>query len=487
MAGKNYLKQMDFGNEAADDVDDDELKSYFVTQEHFNIFLKENKRLQIIKAKKGMGKSALIKWIGLAISEQDENALVIKIRGSDLSRENFKLTNALIEPNDYIQDWIVRLCAVVNRELARKINFAYRDDEISLVESTEVQGFKERSLVSCLLERFRSILGKYQPTSTKEINHHEILKRIESLDESKIWILIDDLDATFQNSNKEKVNIGSFFSACRYMIQDVKGVNFRVTLRSDVWPVIRRHDEAMDKIEQYVSEIEWTEEDFKQILCRRIQTEFSDDFYGLDDDELLGKIFKPTVFWNEKQVPTYQVLYILAYNRPRWGVQLCKLAQDDALRKRMSHIEKLNIDARWGEYGLKRIADLVVEHKHQCIQVEDLINSFRGLERRFPQTDLLEIIRKKILNSLNIQVDGQKITKPEDIADFLYRIGFIVARAEEEYHGYHHYSYSELPDLFSGRSGHGFDLMCEIHPCYREALNIKKLNAEQRNQKSLSR
>ena len=319
MAGKNYLKQMDFGNEAADDVDDDELKSYFVTQEHFNIFLKENKRLQIIKAKKGMGKSALIKWIGLAISEQDENALVIKIRGSDLSRENFKLTNALIEPNDYIQDWIVRLCAVVNRELARKINFAYRDDEISLVESTEVQGFKERSLVSCLLERFRSILGKYQPTSTKEINHHEILKRIESLDESKIWILIDDLDATFQNSNKEKVNIGSFFSACRYMIQDVKGVNFRVTLRSDVWPVIRRHDEAMDKIEQYVSEIEWTEEDFKQILCRRIQTEFSDDFYGLDDDELLGKIFKPTVFWNEKQVPTYQVLYILAYNRPRWG------------------------------------------------------------------------------------------------------------------------------------------------------------------------
>ncbi|WP_369671632.1 hypothetical protein, partial [Enterococcus faecium] len=94
------------------------------------------------------------------------------------------------------------------------------------------------------------------------------------------------------------------------------------------------------------------------------------------------------------------------------------------------------------EYGLKRIADLVVEHKHQCPQVEDLVNSFRSLDRRFPQRELLEIIRKKILNSLNIQIDGQKIHKSESIADFLYRIGFIVARAEEDGYGYYHYNYS---------------------------------------------
>ena len=205
-----------------------------------------------------------------------------------------------------------------------------------------MQGFKERNLISCLLERFKNILGKFQPEPTTNINHPEILKRIESLNYSKIWILIDDLDATFQNTNKEKVNLGSFFSACRYMIQDLKGVNFRITLRSDVWPVIRRHDEAMDKIEQYISEIGWTEEDFKQILCRRIQKEFPDDSINLTDDELLKKIFKPTVFWNEKQVPTYQVLYILAYNRPRWGVQLCKLAQSDALKKNMLHIFNLD-------------------------------------------------------------------------------------------------------------------------------------------------
>ena len=47
MAGKNYLKRMDFGNEAADDVDDEELKSYFVMQEGFENFLKENKRIKI--------------------------------------------------------------------------------------------------------------------------------------------------------------------------------------------------------------------------------------------------------------------------------------------------------------------------------------------------------------------------------------------------------------------------------------------------------
>ncbi|STZ75449.1 P-loop ATPase, Sll1717 family [Bergeriella denitrificans] len=485
MKPNNYLKKMDFGNEAADDVDDEELKSYFVAQDTFDTFLKDSKRLQVIKAKKGMGKSALIKWLGLEIVEKYEDSLVIKIRGSDLSRDNFKLTSSLSEPNEYIQDWMIRLCAIVNRELAKRIGFAINDDQISLVESAEFQGFKERHLISCLLSRFKNILGKYQPETTQTINQHEVLKRINSLNYSKIWILIDDLDATFQNTNKEKVNIGSFFSACRYMIQDIKGINFRVTLRSDVWPVIRRHDESMDKIEQYVSEISWSEEDFKRIICQRIQAEFPTDTRPLNEDELLEKIFQPTVFWNEKNVPTYQVLYILAYNRPRWGVQLCKLAQEDAIRKSMSHIAKLNIDARWGEYGLKRIADLVVEHKHQCMQVEDLVTSFRGLDRRFPQTELLEIIRKRILNSLIVQIDGQKATKPEEIADFLYRIGFIVARTEEDGYGYHHYNYSDLPDLFSGHRKNGFNLIWEIHPCYREALNIKKLNAEQRNAKNL--
>lgn len=180
---------------------------------------------------------------------------------------------------------------------------------------------------------------------------------------------------------------------------------------------------------------------------------------------------------------TYKVLYILSYNRPRWGIQLCKLAQKNALANNMSLIEKRDIDARWGEYGLKRISDLIVEHKHQCNQVEDLVNSFRGLERRFPQHELLEIIRKKIISSLNVQIDGRKCTKTEEIADFLYRIGFIVARSEDGY-GYHHYSYSNLPDLFSGKNNNGFNLIWEIHPCYREALDIKKLNAEQRSIKT---
>ena len=119
MKTNTYLKKMDFGNEAADDVDDEELKSYFVTQDNFEAFLKDSKRLQVVKAKKGMGKSALIKWLGLEISERYENSLVIKIRGSELSRENFKLTNVLSEPNEYIQDWMVRFCALVNRELAK--------------------------------------------------------------------------------------------------------------------------------------------------------------------------------------------------------------------------------------------------------------------------------------------------------------------------------------------------------------------------------
>ena len=66
------------------------------------------------------------------------------------------------------------------------------------------------------------------------------------------------------------------------------------------------------------------------------------------------------------------------YERPRWAIQLSKLAQEAALRHNWDRITKDSIDEVWGEYGVKRIEDLVAEHKHQCPQVSELINAFRG-------------------------------------------------------------------------------------------------------------
>ena len=59
----NVLARLDFGNEAADDVDPEELAKYFVEQEAFGKFLELRHKLLVATARKGVGKSALLQWI----------------------------------------------------------------------------------------------------------------------------------------------------------------------------------------------------------------------------------------------------------------------------------------------------------------------------------------------------------------------------------------------------------------------------------------
>lgn len=484
------LKGFDFGNEAGDDATPEELESYFVEQDSFRKCLDKSKRILITTARKGVGKSALIKRLSFVIQEKNPDALVIRCRGSDLARDSFKLTSPLLTPNDHIRDWMIRICALINREIAKKINFALTDDQITIVESAEIDGYKQRNIVNCLAVRFEKLLDKLTTKKEEVRNHIEILKRIQS---PSVFILIDDLDATFQNTDAECLSLSTFFSACRYLIQDVTGVCFRLTMRSDVWPTIRRYDESLDKLEQYVSEIDWTAEEFRTLLYKRIisqgtgglltKHEFeSEEQY---EERTLKKLFVEKVEWGTKNVHSYKVIHTLSYERPRWAVQLCKLAQNNALRKRHAVISKEDIDDVWGDYGAKRIADLIAEHKHQCKQIEELITAFRGADRLMTREQLLVFIKNKILNHIATYIDTKKATTQMELAHFLYRIGFLVARSDEESGDYEHYGFKEMPDLLTSRTDNDYNMKWEIHPCYRQALNIKKINQSQRARRGI--
>jgi hypothetical protein len=85
---------------------------------------------------------------------------------------------------------------------------------------------------------------------------------------------------------------------------------------------------------------------------------------------------------------------------------------------------------------------------------------------------------------MNVFIDKKSAKSPREVARFLFKIGFLVARSDDE-SGYHHYNYSDLPDLLSSRTSNDFDMSWEIHPCYRQALDIKKINRSQRKQRGL--
>jgi hypothetical protein len=48
---------------------------------------------------------------------------------------------------------MVRICALVNRRLALTLNIALTDDQMTLIETAELEGYKSRNLVGCLVDR----------------------------------------------------------------------------------------------------------------------------------------------------------------------------------------------------------------------------------------------------------------------------------------------------------------------------------------------
>lgn len=483
----HYLTAIDFGNEAADDIDSAELIPCFVEQQQFKKFTNSDHKILIATARKGVGKSALLQWISHTTGKNDSDALVIKCRGADLVRNKFNLVATLKTPNDYIRDWTIRICALVNRELALKFNLNLSDDRITLVETAEMEGYKSRNFVSCLVDRLQGLSTKGMPAKLLIKDEYQMFKRIK---DRKVWFVIDDLDATFQNTPAELLELSTFFSACRYLCQDVKDIYFRVTMRTEVWAMLRRYDESLDKMEQYINEIHWSLSDFRRLLYLRIKSQIENTEQGIiqlsteaskeDYNHIMGLVFAPTMLWAKKMTPSYRVIYILSYERPRWAIQLLKLAQQSAIRQGASHISKDFIDEVWGEYGAKRIADLVAEHKHQCGEIQELLNSFRGAERLMTRDQLFAWINKRVSEHILVIIEGKSTRSPRDIAQFLFRIGFIVARSDEEDMGYEHYRFDQMPDFLMSRTDEDFSVKWEIHPCYRQALDIRKLNRSHR-------
>jgi hypothetical protein len=320
------LRKINFGNEAGDDLSPKEIVNFFVEQKPFLEYLSPKNKILLATAKKGVGKSALIRWIEAKVPEIDNSgSLVIRVTGSDLVRSCFKLTNTLSLPNDYIRDWMVRICAIINRRIGAQLSIALTDDQIAMVESAELDGFKNRNILSALTERLTKLLPSIQKTKEQIPNEIEILKRFS---DKTVWFLVDDLDATYQRTKQENLELSTFFSACRYLSTQTNGIIFRATMRTDVWAMIRRYDESLDKFEQYVSDISWSQADFRTLLFKRIEYQMNQ--LGLQDttpphqvtkteveEHIINKVFEKRMLWGNTEKRTYKVIYTLSYHRPR--------------------------------------------------------------------------------------------------------------------------------------------------------------------------
>ena len=481
-----------FGNDAGEDENEAVLMSYFVDRPDFQDFLNPTTRLQIARARKGMGKSALLVRLAHQLRNSDQNPIVLHYVPSALTSVLPRPDTD--DPTTLENYWQQAICAAINIELARDIGFARTDDQITAVETAELTGFKGRNLLGALITR---LIGKIKvgalelkPTPQAATNHEQLLMRLREAEHTRrpVWFLFDDIDSEFRNTSHQKVFITSFFAAVRSLIRDTEGIYVRATIRSDVWAAVEK-TEHFDKVIQYVTDIRWSTTEQESILTHRILGYFRrNDPEGeiarnwsvsVHAQELMDQVFKPRMRWGEHGVPAAHVLCILAGGRPRWIAQLCRMAAEKAVREKTPRIGGHHVKQVMPAFSQQRLADLHREHQHQFGELKALLESFSGAPSRFSTPELLTRLNERFVAPLGAdkipRIDGIAYSEALQLARFLFRMGFMSGKdTRHRDRGVPQFvQYENRPDLLDVKTNLDDGLNWEIHPVYRNVLNIQ--------------
>lgn len=479
--GKDLIADDLFGNEAGEDEDPAVLSSYFVEKAEFQKFYDATSKLGIVRARKGVGKSALLKQSFLRAQQNDPESILIYVKGSDLIALQ---PIEAVAPSELVYAWQQRICSRINLEISNRLQLAFSDDAITLIESTELAGFTGKNIVAVLLDRLKTKIGQ-ELTDIAIIDPAAMLERFVSKTDHHVGIYIDDIDATFINTEVEKLKVSTFFSACRDLLNAVNGLVIRASVRTDVWALIRQHDEALDKCEQYSLDLRWSNKESEEILARKIIGYFKrkdpSNYYikhlQFDPENsfpVLSLVFSGSYWWGNHPVPPDRPIVVLSAGRPRWAAQLCKMAANVAYKAGANKIIQSNIQTVMRAYGQARIDDLYREHRHQTSDMERLLECFAGGKSRYTTSELLQLVTDRIIKYHGMpKIDGTRpIRGSLDIAHFLYRIGFISGR-DQRGKVLDFVRFEDRPNLLTSSVNLDDGLEWEIHPSYRGVLRLE--------------
>ncbi|MEB1349640.1 hypothetical protein JH308_17700 [Xanthomonas campestris pv. campestris] len=480
-----------FGNEAAEDEEEDVFWSNLMKRDDLADFDSHANTIKVVSAYKGEGKSSLLRALGSTMSRRDD-CLVVKTTGSDASPDIASPDSA-----KWAKAWRKGLFNLIAAEVGATIGVAWNDDSMALVEEAEKQGFRRRSIVSAIVDRITPSLNfangaagvSVKPSKLGVVDSEGVLKRFRADNVKLIWLVIDDVDRNYRDTKQDRARIAGFFDAIRDMANSVPQLRVRTSIRPNVYASIRREFESFSHVRQYIVKISWTEVQMRRMLAQRIEGYLhrTAQLHMLNlsesgsrrDADLIKVVFDTPVKWGRADGTRsiHIPLYTLSAHRPRWVIELCKVSAAKAASRSSGRISLDHINAEMAEFGENRISDIVAEFKPQCPQLDELIDAFYGGRDLYTTMELEKHIEEKIIAKFLPNIAGMTgAPRAMDIASFLFEVGIFFGRRDLEGGGYEHISFAQRPGLLRSRIGSDDDLRWEIHPVFRQALRINQIS-----------
>lgn len=452
-----------FGNEAAEDEDIKKLKAYYLKSKTFDQ-ISNDLPLRILVGHKGIGKSALFR---IAMMEESESGkLSILIKPDDIA----EIASTEEDFLKLIREWKNGIIEIIARKALKSFNLNYDGWRGKLNE----YGGK-------LIDFLQSTL---QASTHANLQSSQSIILRQFLSSGKIFVYLDDLDRGWQGQKSDIRRISALLNAIRDITSEINGISFRVSLRSDVYYLVRTSDESTDKIEGSVIWYTWTNHEILALLVKRVE-----NFFGRDHathelikltqpllasklEMIMSPIFNGKGKW--ENIPTYRMLMSLIRKRPRDLVKLCTLAARAAQEKSTTLISTENFNEIFEEYSQGRLQDTINEYRSELPDIERLLLGMKPSKHEKKAASVYTYTTDTLLRKIeNIQQSGAfkfangKIADKQSLAAFLYKINFLTARKEEG--NYINRKYFEENRYLSQKFvDFGFDW--EVHPAYRWAL-----------------
>lgn len=454
-----------FGFEDAESEPIERLREYYFKKDTFGR-ITSNLPVRILVGHKGTGKSALFK---VAISEDLEiGDLPILIKPDDIAELGKEDENFLLR----IRQWKLGLTKIIGEKVFDSLG----------VYNEEFRGKLTRfgvKLVNFISESISTIKESIDlsPTHNKLFNNF--------LERKKIIVYLDDLDRGWQGKKDDIIRISALLNAVRDLANENPGLLFRISLRSDVYYLVRTSDESTDKIEGSVVWFSWTNHEILVMLIKRVLT-----FFGQPvNEELLMKspqrdisfhldnIFEERFsgFGKWENARMYRILMSLIRKRPRDLVKLCSLAAQKAEQDGSKLIRTQHLQSIFEEYSQGRIQDTINEYKSELPQIERLLFGMKPnqMQRKTSNgytftTSELQAKLNNIRGQNNFKFSNNRGNSAQDLAHFLYKINFLTARKVLEDGTIQRKYFEENRYLSNSFVDFGYDW--EIHPAFRWAL-----------------